>query len=111
MAAVMKRTMATATRVVGNETGNGDGGKSDGNGDKGGGQATASRAITLAMVTGRQWQRGRGWRVTNRARARAARAMEMTMRVVGNKEGEGSKAMTMATRVAGEQMATAPVLS
>jgi hypothetical protein len=29
------------------------------------------------------------------------------MRVVGIKEGEGSKAMAMATRVAGERMATA----
>ncbi len=45
--------------------------------------------------------------MTNRAGAKAARAMEMTMRVVGNKEGKGSKAMVIETRVAGEQMATA----
>ncbi len=40
-----------------------------------------------------------------RVRARVARAMAMVMRVVGNKEGEGGKAMAMATRVAGERMA------
>ncbi len=45
--------------------------------------------------------------MTNRARVRAARVMEMTMRVAGDKEGKGSKAMAMATRVAGERMATA----
>ncbi len=39
------------------------------------------------------------------ARARVAREMAMVMRVVGNKEGEGGKAMAMATRVAGERMA------
>ncbi len=33
--------------------------------------------------------------------------MVMTMRMAGNREGEGGKAMAMATRVAGEQMATA----
>ncbi len=36
----------------------------------------------------------------NRARARAARAMVMTMKMVDNREGEGSKAM-------GEQMVMA----
>ncbi len=36
-----------------------------------------------------------------RARARAARAMMMAMRVAGNEEGKGSKT----TRVAGEPMA------
>jgi hypothetical protein len=30
--------------------------------------------------------------------------MAMVMRVAGNKEGEGGKAMAMATRVAGERM-------
>jgi hypothetical protein len=39
------------------------------------------------------------------ARARVARAMAVVMRVAGNKEGEGSKAMAMATRVAGKQTA------
>ncbi len=38
---------------------------------------------------------------------RVARAMATTMRVVGNKEGKGSKAMAMATRVASERMAIA----
>ncbi len=37
----------------------------------------------------------------------ATRANAMAMRVVGVKEGEGGKAMVMATRVAGEQTATA----
>ena len=32
---------------------------------------------------------------------RAARAMVMAMRVVGDEEGEGSRAMVTATRVAG----------
>jgi hypothetical protein len=39
------------------------------------------------------------------ARARVAREMAMVMSVAGNKEGEGGKAMAMATRVAGERMA------
>jgi len=38
--------------VAGNETGIADGGKSDGDGNKVGGQATASRAMARAMVTG-----------------------------------------------------------
>ena len=36
-----------------------------------------------------------------RATARAARAMATAMRVVGDEEGEGGKAMVTATRVAG----------
>ncbi len=56
------RAMASATRVVCNEEGNGDGGKSDG--DKGGGRATATRAMTTegeqqstsdGINKGRQW--------------------------------------------------------
>jgi hypothetical protein len=88
----MKRSMATAMMVAGNETSNGNGGKSDGNGDKVGGKATAFRAMASATVMLGRWQWQQGWRVTNRARARAARAMEMTMRVAGNKEGKGNKA-------------------
>ncbi len=45
--------------------------------------------------------------MTNRARARAARAMETTMRVAVDKEGKGIKVMATATRVAGKCMATA----
>ncbi len=45
--------------------------------------------------------------MTNRARARAARAVEVTMRVVGDKEGKGGKAMAMATSVVGERTAMA----
>ncbi len=37
---------------------------------------------------------------------RVARAMMMTMRVAGEGEGKGGKAIAMATRVADEQMAT-----
>ncbi len=51
----MKWVMATVTRVAGDKTGNGNGGKSDGNSDKVGGRATASRAMASAMVTGGQW--------------------------------------------------------
>jgi hypothetical protein len=42
-----------------------------------------------------------------RARARAARAITMVMRVAGEKEGDSSKAMALAARVAGKQTATA----
>ncbi len=42
-----------------------------------------------------------------RARARAARVITMVIRVAGKEEGKGGKAMALATRVAGEQMATA----
>ncbi len=50
--------------------------------------------------------------MTTSARAWAARVMVMRMRVAGNEEGKGGKAMTMATRVAGEQtvMATKRVM-
>jgi hypothetical protein len=103
----MKRVMAMATRVAGNKTGNGDGGKSNGNGNKGGGQATAPRAMARMTVTCGRWQWQQGWRVTNRERARAARVMEMMMRVASNKEGKGSKAMMMVTRVVGKWTAMA----
>jgi hypothetical protein len=74
-----------ATRVASNDNGNGNGGKSNGNRDKGGGQATT-----------REMGRQQLWRVT-------MRAMAMTMRVVSNKEGEGSKAMAMVTKVVCKQ--------
>ncbi len=45
--------------------------------------------------------------MTKRARARVARAMEMTMRVADDEESKGGKAMARATRVAGEWTATA----
>ncbi len=41
--------------------------------------------------------------MTNRARARAARGMEMTMRVAGIKEGDGVKEMVTAIRMVGER--------
>ncbi len=37
-----------------------------------------------------------------RARARAARAMVLAMRLVGNKKGEGITVKAMATRMAGK---------
>jgi hypothetical protein len=103
----MKMAMAMATRVAGNKEGNGNRSKSNGNGNKVGGQATASRAMATATAMRERWQRQQGWKVTNRARARVARAIETMMRVAGDKEGKGSKAMVMATRVAGEQTAMA----
>ncbi len=45
--------------------------------------------------------------VTKRARPRVARVMVTAMRVVGDIEGEGGKAMATATRVAGKRAATA----
>jgi hypothetical protein len=51
----MKWEMAKVRWVAGNETGNGNGGKSNGNSDKVGRQATASRAMARATVTRGQW--------------------------------------------------------
>jgi hypothetical protein len=51
----MKRVMATAMRVAGEETGNGVGSKSNGNGNKVGGQVTASGLMAKAMVMRGQW--------------------------------------------------------
>jgi hypothetical protein len=45
--------------------------------------------------------------VTKRERARAARAMAKIMRVVGDEEGEGGKAMVIATRMPGKGTVTA----
>ncbi len=45
--------------------------------------------------------------MTKGERARAVRAMTKVMRVAGDEEGEGSKAMVMATRMAGKWTATA----
>jgi hypothetical protein len=42
-----------------------------------------------------------------RERARTARAMATGMRVTGDQEGKGDKAMAMATRIAGEWTTTA----
>ena len=66
--------------MAGDETGNGDGGKSDGNNNKVGGQATApngegGRRLTatrvMAMVTATTW------------------VMVMVTRLAGNEEGKG----------------------
>ncbi len=76
-AEVTKRAIATAARVASNDNGDGNGGKSNGNGNKGAGQAT-TRAMVVATTVA-------------------------AMRVASNKEGEGSKAMEMVTRLAGKQ--------
>jgi hypothetical protein len=49
MVMVMATTwaMVTATRVVGNKEGNGNGGKSDGYSDKGGRRGTATRVMAI----------------------------------------------------------------
>ncbi len=44
--------------------------------------------------------------MTKRERSRAAWAMVTVIRVAGEEEGEGDKAMAMATRIAGELTAT-----
>ncbi len=64
------------------------------------------RAMARAMAMLGRWQWQGGWRVTKRSRARVARAIETIMRVAGKEEGKGSKAMTRATRLAGERSAT-----
>ena len=63
----------------------GDGNKSNGEADKGGGRATAMRAGATATVTVTTW------------------VMATAMRVEGNEEGEGGKAMVMATKVASDK--------
>ncbi len=79
MATAMTWGMAMATRVEGNEEGDGkekgEGGKGNGDGNKGGGQATAT---TWAMTT-----------LTKQAIARAGRAVATEMMMAGNKEGDG----------------------
>jgi hypothetical protein len=45
--------------------------------------------------------------VTKRERGRVARAMVKVMRMAGNEEGEDSKVMAMATRMADEWTVTA----
>jgi hypothetical protein len=70
---------ANATRVASNNKGNG-------NGDKGGKQATSTRAMVAGTtVVGKD------------------EVVAMSMRVVGDKEGEGGMAMAMVTRMAGGQ--------
>jgi len=70
--------------------------ESNGGGDEGGGRATATRAKVTAM---RAMVMVTGVACNKEARARV---MPKAMRVVLDKEGEGSKATATATRVAGE---------
>jgi hypothetical protein len=45
-----KRAMSMVTREVGNKEGNGNGGKTNGNGNEVGGQATATRTMTMRVA-------------------------------------------------------------
>jgi hypothetical protein len=56
MATATKRVMATATRVVGDKEGNGNGGKSNGNSVKGGGQLTAMSVMAMRVAAEQQQQ-------------------------------------------------------
>ncbi len=76
-AVVTKRAITMATRVACDDDGNGNSGKCNDNGNEGAGRATM--------------------------RAMAAVTTVAAMRVAGDKEGEGSKAMKTVTRLAGEQ--------
>ena len=71
-------------RLAGDETGNGDGGKSDGDNDKVGGQATASNG-----EGGRRLMATRAMMMVTAT----MRVMLMVTRLVGNEEGkdEGGK--------------------
>ncbi len=49
---MMKRAIATATRVASNDNGNGNGGKINGDGNKGCGQATMRVMVVVTTVAG-----------------------------------------------------------
>ncbi len=50
MVMATKRAMSMVTREVGNKEGNGNGGKTNGNGNEVGGQATATRTMTMRVA-------------------------------------------------------------
>ncbi len=75
------RAMVSATRVVCNKEGNGDGGKSDG--DKGGGQATTMRAMA---TEGKQQSTSDGIDNGGRWLARERRRGDHTTTMVGDNE-------------------------
>ncbi len=94
-----------ATRVVSNDDGAGDGGKSNGDRDEGAGQGTTramavARTVAVMRVASNKEDEGAGRATT---RAMAAAMTVAAMRVASNKEGECGKAMAMVTRLAGEQ--------
>ncbi len=100
-----KRGITTATRVVSNDDGAGNGGKSNGDGDEGVGQATtrvmvAATTVAAMRVASNKEDEGAGRATT---RAMAAATTVAAMRVASNKEGEGRKAMEMVTRLVGKQ--------
>ncbi len=101
----MKRAITTATRVVSNDNGTGNGGKSDGYGDEGVGRATtramaAATTVAAMRVASNEVDEGAGQATT---RAMVAATTVAAMRVASDKEGEGGKAMEMVTRLAGKQ--------
>jgi hypothetical protein len=94
--------MALTMRVACNKEGYGNSNK--GHGNKVGGQATATRAMATmwAMATAMRLAdnkdgMGKGGKGNG----------DGNVRVVGKEEGKGSKAMAMATRMAGKWTATA----
>ncbi len=68
-----------------------------------------TRAAGTAMTTATMWVMATMMRLVGNkeGKERAARANAMAMRVAGVKEGDGGKAMTMATRMVCEQMVMA----
>jgi hypothetical protein len=100
-----KRAITMATRVVSDDDGTDDGGKSDGDGDEGAGRVTmramaAATTVVAMRVASNKEDEGAG-QATTRAMVEATTVA--AMRVASNKEGEGGKAMEMVTRLAGEQ--------
>jgi hypothetical protein len=89
--------MALVTRVVWDKEGNSNSNKGDGN--KGGGQARATRAMET------MWAVATAMRLVDDEEGKGKDSKgdgDGDVRVVGNKEGKGSKAMVLATRMAGE---------
>jgi hypothetical protein len=104
-AKAMKRAVTMATRVVSNDDGAGDGGKSNGNGEEGAGRVTtramaAATTVAAMRVASNEEDEGVGW-LTMRVMAVATTVA--AMRVASDKEGEGGKAMETVTKLAGEQ--------
>ncbi len=94
--------MALVMRVVCNEEGNGNSNK--GNGDKGGGRVT----VTRAMAT--MWAMAMAMRLVGNKEGKGKSSKgngNGGVRVAGEEESKGSKAMALVTRMAGEWTAMA----
>ncbi len=100
-----KRAMGTATRVVSNDNGAGNDGKSNGDGDKGAGRVTTRAMAAATTVAAMRVASNKEDESAGRAtmRAMAAATTVVAMRVASDKEGEDGKAMETVTRLAGEQ--------